>query len=107
MPKMYADDFTNERRLAWARSRSQARFRCERWTLTFAEFCQFWSTQELWQRRGRSPESLVLTRYDPEQAWSKTNCCILNRKKQIEIRNLRRYDKEHLHLYQDAIFYER
>jgi hypothetical protein len=105
MPKMYKDDFTNERRLAWVRHNSQCRYRDEVCTLTFSEFCQFWHSTELWDKRGRAPDDLVLTRFDHTLPWNRDNCCIITRYRQLNIRNKRRYELPYLHLYEDAIVY--
>lgn len=107
MPKMYKDDFTNERRLAWVRFVSQCRFRDELCTLTFSEFCQFWNTQKLWSQRGRRTTDLVLTRYDPDLPWDTKNCCIMTRHSQLDIRNKRRFNQQFEHLYKEAIAYGR
>ena len=77
--RTYISDFDNERRRAFVRSRSQAWFRKESWTLTWEEFQEFWSTRRLWDQRGRAVNDLVLTRVDWEGAWSKANCCIISR----------------------------
>lgn len=105
MPKLYKDDFTNSRRLAYVRFTSQCSYRGEVNEITFSEFCQFWHDETQWAQRGRRPESLVLTRYDPDLPWSKTNCCIMTRRCQLDIRNKRRYNQKYQHLYKDAIPY--
>jgi hypothetical protein len=105
MKRMYADDFTNNRRKAWVRSRSQAWYRKEEWNLTFAEFCVFWDTPELWAKRGRSSDSWVLTRRDPEAAWNRTNCCLLNRRRHLQSQRALEYGEDLNEFYQDAINY--
>lgn len=77
--RTYVSDFDNERRVAFVRSRSQAAFRGEAWTLTWEEYQEFWNTRRLWARRGRAIDALVLTRLDWESSWSKDNCCIISR----------------------------
>jgi hypothetical protein len=105
MPKLYKDDFTNERRLAYVRHTSQCRYRGEECSITFSEFCKFWHTETLWGQRGRKPEDLVLTRYDPDLPWDTKNCCIMSRRSQLDIRNKRRFNQQFEHLYKDAIPY--
>lgn len=106
MPKMYKDDFTNARRLAWVRSKSQAIYRGEVWNLTFSEFCKIWSTEELWRQRGRSANNLVLTRYDPDLPWEPFNLCLISRALHLAIKNARTHQQPYLHLYETAIPYE-
>jgi hypothetical protein len=105
MPKKYKDAFTNERRLAYVRFTSQCTYRGELNEITFSEFCQFWHSQTQWAQRGRSPNNLVLTRYDPDLPWSKTNCCIMTRGNQLNIRNRRRFNQDYQDLYKEAIPY--
>lgn len=106
MAKMYKDDFTNERRLAWARSKSQAAYRQEQWNLTFSDFCLIWNTEQIWRQRGRSHDSLVLTRLDPEQPWQRGNVCLLRRRINLIIKNARAVNKDVDHMYKEAIIYE-
>ena len=77
--KMFRDSFSNERRLAWIRSKAQAEFRGEVWNISWEEFCHFWKTPSLWSRRGRHINNLVLTRYNVEAPWDKDNCCIITK----------------------------
>lgn len=83
--KLYPDDFTNQRRLAWIRSKCQAQYRQEQWNLSFDEFCAIWSTPELFVQRGRGRNDLVLVRYHNNQAWSLANCRIITRHNQLKI----------------------
>lgn len=106
MPKMYKDDFTNERRLAFMRSRSQAAFRDEEWTITFSEFCRIWNTPQLWSQRGRGANSLVMTRLDTTAAWSTDNICLIDRAVSLVIKNKRQANLPYEDLYKDAIRYE-
>lgn len=103
--KMYADKFTNDRRLAWVRSKSQARFRGEQWDLTFAEFCQFWNTEDKFRQRGRSPENLVLTRRDNTGSWDRNNCCIITRESQLMVSRYNQLGKDPEEFFKDAIYY--
>lgn len=103
--KMFPDKFTNDRRLSWLRSRCQARYRGEDWQLTFEEYCVFWKTQARYYSRGKESHQLVLTRFDPEDAWDRDNCCIIDRKTQTTIALKRRHNKEVDYLYKGAIWY--
>ena len=78
--KMFpGDQFTSDRRVAWTRSRAQAAFRGERWSLTWNDFCTFWNSELRWQQRGKAKDCLVLSRFDYEKGWTKSNCCIITR----------------------------
>ena len=104
--KLYKDDFTTERRLAWIRSKHQALFRGEVWELSFSEFCVgFWSTEDRWRQRGRRTYDLVLTRRDPERPWDRNNCCILPRIQALTAKNLRYKGIDNNHCYRGAIYY--
>lgn len=105
-PKLYTDDFTNERRLGWVRFLAQCRYRNETVDLTFEQYCHFWRDPQQWQRRGRNPDDLVLTRFDPNKSWSKTNCCIISRRNQLNIRNYRKFNKDVQEYYAEALIYE-
>jgi hypothetical protein len=105
--KMFKDKFDQSRRLAWIRSKCQANFRGELWNLTWEEFCHFWSDLKLWRQRGRAEQDLVLTRYDPEGAWDRDNCCIINRKAQLTIGIKRKWNLPEEEFYKDAIWYEK
>jgi hypothetical protein len=84
--RLYPDEFFHKRRLAWLRSRCQAHYRGEDWQLSFEEFCDIWSSPELFEQRGRKRNCLVLIRMNPLLAWSRANCCIVSRTQQIKIK---------------------
>jgi hypothetical protein len=104
--KTYVSDFDNERRVAFLRSRAQATFRGEDWTLTWEDFQAFWSTRTLWEQRGRHHEDLVLTRYDWEGAWSKDNCCIISRLDHLRANGSNRTGKDIYKIIEGAKKYE-
>lgn len=104
-PKTYQDQFTSERRLAWLRFKAQCRFRQESFDLTFQEFCDFWHDPQMWANRGRSPDDLVLTRRDHKKSWSVKNCWIIQRRDQLTIRNLRRFNKDYMAYQREVTVY--
>ncbi len=104
LPKLYPDKFTNDRRLVWCRSRSQARYRGEEWSLSFDDFCRLWSTESLWLQRGRHNDGLVLFRYDAVQPWQLTNCCIITRVNQLRISAARKAGKSDETYLKEAIW---
>jgi len=63
---------------AWLQCRNQAQFRSEPWTLTFEQWLDQW--QGLWHRRGRTGDSLCITRLDCAQPWSHNNVIIITRR---------------------------
>ena len=96
--RRHKDLFEHARYIPFLRARAQCNFRHEEFELTFEDWCAFWSTPELWQRRGRDSGSLSLMRIDWERPWSRENCCLMNRKTQIDISNKRSrgFSWEHL-----------
>jgi hypothetical protein len=94
--------FLRDRHRAYSRSKCQADYRGEGWELTLEDWNQFW-TEERWPLRGRSNESLMMTRWDPELPWSRANCCLVDRLSGASIRNLRRYGMPVEKFYDQAI----
>lgn len=86
MPKKieYLSQELKDKRLSWQRSRSQAKYRGEKWDLTFDEYCELWPT-ELWQNRGRQGDSYVLSRENNRKPWTFSNCIIIYRRNQLII----------------------
>jgi hypothetical protein len=82
----------HSQRLAFLRSRAQAKYREEEWHLTVEEFFWIWRDPEVWATRSRKstngPKSngcmgYVLTRKDMNKAWSLPNTEIVTRKEQL------------------------
>ena len=71
------DPLTHEQYRAFIQCRNQARFRSEPWTLSFEEWCAAWAG--LWHLRGRSRDSLCITRADGRGTWSAANIMIVTR----------------------------
>jgi hypothetical protein len=61
------------------RSRAQAKFRGEVWTITEREYIDLWRKGDLYLNKGRSPEQYCLTKIDPEKDWSLDNVHIITR----------------------------
>ena len=85
--KLYKDKFDRARNMTWHRMRAQANYRGEPWELSFDDYREFWPTEELWAQRGRSTESLCMTRIDPEGPWSRSNAVVLPRIDQARYKN--------------------
>jgi hypothetical protein len=94
--------FLRDRHRAFSRSKCQADFRGEGWQLTIADWAEFW-TEDRWARRGRSNESLMMTRFDPDLPWSRKNCCIVDRLTGAQIRNWRRSGRNIQGMFQGCI----
>jgi len=84
--RKYPLKFDRIRNLAWNRHKAQCNFRSEAFDLSFQDWCDFWVTEELWDRRGRRIDDLVLTRQDWEQPWSRDNCAIITRDTHLKLK---------------------
>jgi len=86
------DPFDRARRIPFLMQRCQAKFRDETWYLTFEEWCSFW-TVETWEKRGRHPSDLCMTRIDHNEAWAIGNVALITRTQQLQESNKRRSRK--------------
>lgn len=71
------DPVLRDMNLQHARARAQAKFRGEAWNLTFEDWCEAWAGN--WHRRGRHPNSLLLSRIDVRQPWQRDNVRLVDR----------------------------
>lgn len=71
------DELAHEQYLAWCRSKAQAAFRGEEWTLTFKQFQNAWAGH--WNRRGRGVDDLLLVRKNWHSSWNYKNVMLVNR----------------------------
>lgn len=71
------DEFKHSMYMPWMRSKAQANFRNEVWSMTFEEFYELWKDQ--WHERGRGPDDVCMTRNDPDGPWDKANTIIVTR----------------------------
>lgn len=83
MPPRYPDAHERALGVAFSRSRAQARFRKEPWTLTKEEYRAVWQDRVLFPRRGRKPQELVMTRCDSKGSWTVGNVEIVTRLEQL------------------------
>jgi hypothetical protein len=79
----YDNEYDTAVRLAFKRMECQARYRGEIFTLTESDFRAFWSTPELFNRRGKKATDLILTRIDHSGPWSVDNCLVTERINQL------------------------
>lgn len=75
--KMGPDPVIHAQYVAWMRARAQAHFRREPWDLTFEQYQSLWGDQ--WANRGRTRDTLCLSRYDYDLGWSMDNCRLVTR----------------------------
>jgi hypothetical protein len=68
---------------AWSKHRSQARYRKEDHNLTWDDWQEIWANPQDFQRRGRKPEDLTLTRIDADHAWTISNVQVITRLEQL------------------------
>ena len=71
------DPDTHDQYRAFVQCRNQARFRSEPWELTFDQWCEHWAGR--WHLRGRSADSLCITRRNCALPWSMTNVIVITR----------------------------
>ena len=71
------DPVEHKKYRVWIQQRNQAQWRGEGWDFSFADWKQLWG--ESWLSRGRERGSYCMTRIDPEQPWSRDNCCLITR----------------------------
>jgi len=93
--RTHSDEFDHIRFLPYIRAKFQAIYRKEPWDLTFTEWCDFWSTPDLWSKRGRASDSLCLTRIEDDHAWSKDNCVLVYRLDHLKIKILRKHGRDY------------
>jgi len=72
------DPVVHAQYIAWLRARSQAHFRREPWDLTFDQYRELW--HDNWHRRGRTRDTLCLSRRDYDLGWCVDNCELLTRR---------------------------
>ena len=72
------DPERHARFIAWQRARAQANHRGETWCLTFTQYEDLWG--DLWSRRGRGSEDLIMMRRDWHGAWDTRNTIIADRR---------------------------
>ena len=102
--RKYKDFFDHALYIPFLRMKAQCNFRGEPIELTFEDWCSFWSTPDLWARRGRASTCLSLFRIDIEQPWTRDNCCLIDRATQLSISNKRSHGFPWEHLLDRAIY---
>jgi hypothetical protein len=73
--RQHQDPVMHDKYYAYLKHRCQAKYRGERYQLTWQDWCKIW-TPALWAKRGRKPRSVRLTQIDQTLGWSIKNCKI-------------------------------
>lgn len=76
----YKDDFSHARHYGFLKTRSSARSRGEDWQLTIEEYFALWEDEDVWNQRGKSTDSYVLTRRDRDRPWTLENSEVIRRR---------------------------
>lgn len=80
--RQYPDPLDHKMYYAFMRMRAQAKFRGELFYLTFKDFQELWAGR--FEQRGRTAESLVLTKRDLAGVWERDNVHVINRQEQLK-----------------------
>lgn len=85
--RRFTDPIQHRLHHCWLRARCQSNYRGEEWTITLEEYFNMWSGHE--HRKGRASDSLVMTRIDNTQPWSRSNVELITRIEQMGRKNRR------------------
>lgn len=77
----YSSPLESEQRLCYARHKAQAKHRGELYTLTFQDFVSVWGNQ--FHRRGKSVDSLCMSRRNQTEGWTPDNVVIVSRQQHL------------------------
>jgi hypothetical protein len=77
------DQVQHEMYYAWAKHKSQAKFRKEAYDLTWEDWRDIWANPIDFLNRGRKPDDLTLTRIDDDGAWTRDNVMVITRLEQL------------------------
>lgn len=75
-------EIPHQQHIAWQRMKAQAIYRGESWNLTFDDFQSTWNPY--WNQRGRSIDSICLTRIDSSLPWEGSNIACISRKLHLQ-----------------------
>lgn len=79
----YKDPDVHKKHIPFLRARAQAWYRNEAWNLSFEEFQEIW-TEDLWVRRGRHKDCLIMRLIDPKDLdWRRDNIEIVVRREHL------------------------
>lgn len=77
--------------LPYQRTRAQAKYRKERFELSFEEYVFLW--QDEWHNRGKQSDQYCMTRIDNTKPWNIENTTIMLRSDQLSIHGKNRLNK--------------
>lgn len=83
------DLYRRNKYYAYLKHRAQASYRGESYSLTWEDWETLWS-DDLWEQRGKSAESLCLAQCDITLGWHVNNVEIIPRKQQVSRTHKRR-----------------
>jgi hypothetical protein len=101
--RKFPEPIDHERHIGFLRWKCQADYREEPVNLTMEQWFKIW-TPKLWDRRGRSVDSLCLVRRDVDRPWEVGNLALISRRIQLTISNRRWHGYEADHLFEQAIW---
>ena len=90
--KRYSNEFDHVRHKAFSKARAQANHRQEPWLMTIEDWFELWRDPQTWSQRGRSPNSVCMTRLDSSGPWSLANTIIVTRSGHLAEKNMKEYD---------------
>jgi hypothetical protein len=76
--RINSDPDLHKKYIPFLRARAQAWYRGEEFEMTFEEYVSIWS-EAAWSLRGRSRNSICMTRKDILGSWSLANCELVTR----------------------------
>ena len=85
------DEYRHQMYTPFLKAKAQANYRQEGWSMTFDDFFDLWNGK--WERRGRKPDDLCLTRIDVEKPWTRDNVYIIERLEHLKMQNQKRIGK--------------
>jgi len=80
---MHPDPDIHKKYTPYQRMKAQAHYRGEEFSLTFEQYCEFW-TEDRWQCRGRGISDLCMSMRDLEKGWHYDNIEIILRRDQLK-----------------------
>lgn len=75
------DEFKHSMYWPWQKTKAQAKFRGEDYSLTFDEYYELWKDD--WHNKGRKADNICMTRRDPAGGWHKDNVELVTRQEHL------------------------
>lgn len=90
--RKHQDPIVHAKHRGFLLARAQAKLRGEVFDLEEEIWFKIW-TNDLWSKRGRNSDSMVITRINPNLPWTEKNIVIMNRMDSI-VRGIKDYKKK-------------